>query len=140
MGKLEGELAALDAMSRQDLRGRWARLTGRPVPKVSAKMLRLAIGYELQAKAHGGLSRAAVRTLDQAAAGKSVTADLRPGMRLAREHGGTVHVVKIGESGEIMWNAREWRSLSEVARAITGTRWSGPAFFGLRTAGRKVAA
>ena len=140
MGKLEEELAALDVMGRQDLRGRWARLTGRPVPEVSAKMLRLAIGYELQAKAHGGLSRAAVRTLDQAAAGKSVTTNLRPGMRLAREHGGTVHVVNIGEAGEIVWNTRQWRSLSEVARAITGTRWSGPAFFGLRKAGRKVAA
>ena len=140
MGKLAEELAALDAMGRQDLRGRWARLTGRPVPKVSAKMLRLAIGYELQAKAHGGLSRSAIRTLDQAAVGKSTTSGLRPGMRLAREHGGTVHVVTIGEAGEIVWNARQWRSLSEVARAITGTRWSGPAFFGLRKAGGKAAA
>ena len=140
VGELKEELAALDAMSRQDLRGRWAMLTGRAVPEVSAKMLRLAIGYELQAKAHGALSRAAVRNLDQAAAGKSVTSDLRPGMRLAREHGGTVHVVTIGEAGEIIWNAREWRSLSEVARAITGTRWSGPAFFGLRKADRKAAA
>ena len=102
MTKLYEELAALDAMSRQDLRGRWARLTGRSVPEVSAKMLRLAIDYELQAKVHGGLSRSAVRTLDQAATGKSVTADLRPGMRLAREHGGTVHVVTIGEAGEIV--------------------------------------
>ena len=139
MGKPEEELAALEAMSRQDLRGRWANLTGRPVPEVSAKMLRLAIGYELQVKTHGGLSRAAVRTLDQAGTGKSVTTGLRPGMRLAREHGGTVHVVTIGENGEIMWNAREWRSLSEVARAITGTRWSGPAFFGLRKNSGKVA-
>ena len=139
MRKLENELAALDALSRQELRGRWATVTDRPIPEVSAKMLRLAIGYELQAKMHGGLSRAAVRTLDQTAAGKSVTSDLRPGMRLAREHGGTVHVVTIGEAGEIVWNEREWRSLSEVARAITGTRWSGPAFFGLRKASTRVA-
>ncbi|WP_370034811.1 DUF2924 domain-containing protein [Qipengyuania mesophila] len=39
----------------------------------------------------------------------------------------------MGEHGEIIWNERQWRSLSEVARAITGTRWSGPAFFGLKT-------
>ena len=51
---------------------------------------------------------------------------------LAREFGGKVHVVTIGNRGEINWNDRQWRSLSEVARAITGTRWSGPAFFGLR--------
>jgi len=51
---------------------------------------------------------------------------------LPREHGGKVHVVTIGEAGQVLWNEREWRSLSEVARAIAGTRWSGPAFFGLR--------
>jgi len=49
-------------------------------------------------------------------------------VRLAREHGGKVHVETIGEAGEIMGNERARRSLSEVARAITGTRWSGPAF------------
>ena len=140
MPKLDDELTALDAMGRQELRGRWATLTDRPVPEVSAKMLRLAIGYELQAKVHGGLPRSAVRMLDQAAGGKSTTSGLRPGMRLAREHGGTVHVVTIGDAGEIIWNSREWRSLSEVARAITGTRWSGPAFFGLRKASTRVAA
>ena len=95
-------------------------------------MLRLALAYELQAKALGGLSRKARQRLDQVAAAKTETQDIRPGMRLAREFGGKVHVVTIGDDGEIHWNEREWRSLSEVARAITGTRWSGPAFFGLR--------
>ena len=63
---------------------------------------------------------------------------MRPGMRLAREFAGKVHVVTVGEDGAVLWNEREWRSLSEVARAITGTRWSGPAFFGLK-AKRKAA-
>jgi hypothetical protein len=53
-------------------------------------------------------------------------------MRLVREWNGKVHVVTIGEDNVISWNDRHWRSLSEVARAITGTRWSGPAFFGLK--------
>jgi hypothetical protein len=44
--------------------------------------------------------------------------------------------VSIGEGGAVEWNGKTWRSLSEVARAITGTRWSGPAFFGLKTAKR----
>ena len=48
-----------------------------------------------------------------------------------------MHVVLVGEDRVIRWDGREWKSLSEVARAITGTRWSGPAFFGLK---RKVAA
>ena len=132
MAKLDDQLAELDSMGKADLGDRWARLTGRPVPRVSEAMLRLALAYELQAGALGGLSRKAGQRLEQVAAAKSVTTDIRPGMRLAREHGGKVHVVTIGEAGEVMWNEREWRSLSEVARAITGTRWSGPAFFGLK--------
>jgi hypothetical protein len=58
-------------------------------------------------------------------------------MRLVRQWNGTVHVVIIGEDNVVRWNDEEWRSLSEVARAITGTRWSGPAFFGLK---RRIAA
>lgn len=58
---------------------------------------------------------------------------LSPGARVKR----AVHVVTIGEDGAIRWNDRAFKSLSEVARAITGTRWSGPAFFGLK---RRIAA
>ncbi|PIW54246.1 MAG: hypothetical protein COW16_12260 [Sphingomonadales bacterium CG12_big_fil_rev_8_21_14_0_65_65_10] len=132
MTKLEHQLAELDTMAKGDLKDRWAKLTTRPVPLVSTKLLRLALAYELQAKVLGGLSRKAKQRLDQIAAAKTETKDVRPGMRLAREFGGKVYVVTIGDSGEILWNEREWRSLSEIARAITGTRWSGPAFFGLR--------
>lgn len=132
MGKLDNQLAELETMSKGDLKDRWAKLTGRPVPKVSEKMLRLALAYQLQAKTLGGLSRKTRQRLEQVAAAKTKTRDTQPGMRLAREFGGKVHVVTIGDGGEILWNDREWRSLSEVARAITGTRWSGPAFFGLR--------
>ena len=134
MAKLDDQLREIAEMEKAGLRDRWASLTGRPVPKVSTAMLRLTVAYELQAKAFGGLSRKARRQLDGAGGKKAVTKDIRPGMRLAREHGGVLHVVTIGDNGEILWNDREWRSLSEVARAITGTRWSGPAFFGLRKA------
>lgn len=132
MAKLEDQVAELDTMPKGELKAQWAKLTGRPIPQVSAKLLRLALAYEKQAKALGGLSRKTKQRLDEVAAAKTETKDVRPGMRLAREFGGKVHVVTIGASGEIIWNEREWRSLSEVARAITGTRWSGPAFFGLR--------
>ena len=132
MGRLADQLEEMETISRADLKERWAMLTGRPVPKVSEKLLRLALAYELQAKTLGGLSRKVRQRLDQVAAAKTETKDVRPGMRLAREHAGKVHMVTIGDAGEILWNDREWRSLSEVARAITGTRWSGPAFFGLR--------
>jgi len=53
-------------------------------------------------------------------------------MRLVREWNGKAHVVMVGDDKVIRWNGQEWRSLSEVAKAITGTHWSGPAFFGLK--------
>lgn len=92
----------------------------------------MALGYELQAKAARGLVSKVTQQLTQLEAGRTRTSDVCPGMRLVREHSGKVHVVTIGENSEVIWNEREWKSLSEVARAITGTRWSGPAFFGLR--------
>jgi hypothetical protein len=130
--RLEGQLAEIASMDKPDLHEWWTQLTGKPAPKVSLAMLRLAVAYELQVKALGGLSKSARQRLDGSSGEKAAARDVRPGMRLAREHGGTMHVVTIGEHGEIRWKDREWRSLSEVARAITGTRWSGPAFFGLR--------
>ena len=132
MARLDDELLALETMSKADLGDRWAKLTSRPIPKVSEAMLRLAMAYEVQAKALGGLSRKTRQRLDQIAAAKTRTKEARPGMRLVREFGGKVYMVTIGDDGQIEWNDREWRSLSEVARAITGTRWSGPAFFGLK--------
>lgn len=133
MGQLISEqLTELDTLSKDDLRRRWVKLTGSAAPKLSTAMLRLALGYELQLKAQRGPASRVRKQLAQLEAGRTKTTDARPGMRLAREHAGKVHVVTIGEKGEVIWNGREWKSLSEVARAITGTRWSGPAFFGLR--------
>ena len=132
MATLAEQLAELPALSSHALRERWVLVTGGPVPKVSPSMLRLALGYELQVRALGGLSRSAQQRLAQLATAKTYTSPVRPGMRLIREYNGVVHVVTIGEGGVVQWNEREWRSLSEVARAITGTRWSGPAFFGLK--------
>lgn len=130
--RLEGDLAALATLSPAQLREHWTRVTGRTVPRISPAMLRLALGWEMQARVFGGHSRRTIQRLDQLASAKSTTRPVQPGMRLVREWNGTLHVVMIGEDQVIRWNDRDWRSLSEVARAITGTRWSGPAFFGLR--------
>lgn len=137
MSRLDEQIATLAAMDKDELKDRWARLTGRDAPRVSTALLRLAIAYELQAKAAGGLSRAARQQLERGQPASAALGVLRPGMRLARAFGGKVHVVTIGGDGEILWNERQWKSLSEVARAITGTRWSGPAFFELKA--RKAA-
>lgn len=129
---LDAEIAALANLSSARLRKRWAAATGKAVPRMSPSLLRLALAWELQAKANGGLSRRTRQRLDQLVDAKTETRTVRPGMRLVREWNGTLHIVTIGEDNVVRWNDREWRSLSEVARAITGTRWSGPAFFGLK--------
>jgi predicted component of type VI protein secretion system len=137
MVTLDDQLAALATMSSAQLKEEWHRLSSSPVPRISPKMMRLALAWELQARAYGGLSRDTTRRLDQFAAAKTKTSPMQPSMRLVREWNGKAHVVMIGEDKVIRWNDREWRSLSQVAKAITGTHWSGPAFFGLK---RKVAA
>jgi hypothetical protein len=132
VAKVEELLARLTTLSSAELKAEWGRLTGTPLPRVSPSLLRLALAWEVQARAYGGLSRETTRTLDQLAAAKTRTSAVTPGMRLVREWAGKAHVVTIGEDKVIRWNEREYNSLSEVARAITGTRWSGPAFFGLK--------
>ncbi len=129
---VDAQLAALEDMSSDALRLLWGTLTASPVPRVSPAMLRLALAWEIQARAFGGLPRTTTRLLDQLTRGTTKTTSAGPGTRLVREWQGKVHVVTVCEHGIIRWNDRDWGSLSEVARAITGTRWSGPAFFGLK--------
>lgn len=142
MTKLDAQLHAMETMDKDGLQTLWTKLTGKAVPQVSMAMLRLATAWELQAKAKGGLSRSARQQIDRAGGRSgsgsgsgsppSASPTLRPGMRLAREWQGIMHVVTVSDDGTLLWNGRAWGSLSQVARAITGTRWSGPAFFGLK--------
>jgi hypothetical protein len=130
---IEDKLAALTTMSSAQLQGEWRALKGTPAPLISPSLLRLTLGYELQARALGGLSRVSQQRLAQLGAAKTVTQAVRPGTRLIREWNGVAHIVEVGEDGVIRWNGAMWNSLSEVAGAITGTPWSGPAFFGLKS-------
>lgn len=132
MIEVEHEIERLETMSPADLRARWLAVTCAAAPSISAKLLRLALAWEIQAQRYGGHRRENIRLLDQHARGKTRTQPAHAGMRLVREWQGRTHIVTIGEDQVIRWDGREWRSLSEVARAITGTRWSGPAFFGLK--------
>ncbi|MBB5716904.1 DUF2924 domain-containing protein [Sphingomonas aerophila] len=134
---VDQQLGCLAAMSSARLGDLWAKLTNSPRPRMSPALLRLALAWEIQARATAGLSRSTQQRLDQLAAAKTRTSPARPGMRLVRSWNGVAHVVTVGEDGIITWSGKSWNSLSEVARAITGTRWSGPAFFGLK---RKTAA
>jgi hypothetical protein len=122
-------LDRLDTMTLGDLRREWeARLCG-PPPKLSRDMLALALGYAMQEASVGGLTAATKRQLRHGRSAKP--AALVPGTRLVRRWNGVAHCVEVTDDGAIIWNDARWSSLSAVARAITGTRWSGPAFFGL---------
>jgi hypothetical protein len=129
---LHAELAALESMSRAELRAVWTRQLRTMPPNVSAGLLRLALAHHLQSKVTGGITKAMERKLQEIADG-GATAHVTPGTRFVREWRGKIHVVTLTEDGHYWWQDREWTSLSTVARAITGTQWSGPAFFGTKT-------
>lgn len=129
---LEAQLDAIEAMTTDDLKAEWSRMYKSPPPAISRGLLALALGYQLQCKAMGKMSASTRVVLRSSEAAGGRSAPVPNGARLLRSWNGQTYIVETGEDGTIRWNNREWRSLSEVARAITGTRWSGPAFFGLR--------
>ena len=134
---LDAELTALESMPLAEMRSAWTRQVRTTPPKVSAGLLRLALAHHLQSKVMGGVTKAMERSLQEIAGG---TAAMRvnPGTRFVREWRGKVHVVTMTAGGRYRWNDRDWNSLSLIARTITGTQWSGPAFFGTKV--RKRAA
>jgi hypothetical protein len=132
MTELAEQLAQLGSMSTAALHQRWRDTTGTPVPRVSPKLLRLALAWEIQAHAADPATQKTTRLLDRLTPAAAAPPAPTTPTRLTREWRGRIHVVTIGADQIIHWDNREWRSLSEVARTITGTRWSGPAFFGLK--------
>src|SRR5580704_14030999 len=133
-------LTRLSELTIFELRGEWRRLHRTPPPmRLSRDLLTRGISYKLQERAYGGLSMATARKLERAsadpqsrgAAKPTQPISLGPGTRLVREWRGVTHTVLIHADG-IEWCGQRYRSLSVVARKITGTRWSGPRFFGLR--------
>ncbi len=139
------ELDRLTSLGATELRTIWPERFGYPAPaRMRCDLLARVLAHHAQVGAFGGLSKAAERRLDEVAAEEfcettkrsSSTARnrLSTGTRLLREWRGIVHEVCVTEAG-FVWQGNAYRSLSAVARAITGTRWNGPAFFGLRTSG-----
>ena len=133
-------LARLSELTIFELRGEWRRLHRMPPPmRLSRDLLTRGISYKLQERACGGLSLATARKLEQTgadqlsrgAAKPAPPIALRPGTRLVREWRGVTHMVLVHADG-IEWRGQRYPSLSVVARKITGARWSGPRFFGLR--------
>jgi hypothetical protein len=133
---LEAELQQLITASRSELAQMWLEHFGQPLPKaISRKLIERILAYNLQVRHLGGLSKKAHRALmaigsKERNAASRPTLSLRPGTRLIREWRGQTHVVEVLETG-LLWNGTVQRSLSAIASAITGTRWSGRRFFGL---------
>jgi hypothetical protein len=141
---LAQEIAALKDLDYVELHAMWGRIFRYRAPKKFARdHLELGIAWKLQAQISGGLNSATRRRLDELARALVTKSDLaqkrttllKPGARLLREWAGESHEVLVTEKGFI-WRGKTWKSLSVIAREITGARWSGPRFFGLRTAKR----
>ena len=141
--KLAAELEQLRELNSAELRERWQTLFGaEPQPKLRSSLIVQGIAYRLQEKALGGLKPATARSLeriaDDAAARRQAapTAEkirVNAGTVLIREWHGTKHQVTVLNDG-FLFRAKRFGSLSQIARAITGSRWSGPLFFGLKAA------
>lgn len=135
------QLDRLTQLSPIELRSEWRRAYRTPPPPLTPDLLIRGIAWQLQVKMLGGLCRAAERALDQRAglipSKRSLdTARLKPGTRLVRSWRGTTYDVLVVEDG-FLFQEQNFRSLSSIAQSITGTRWSGPRFFGLvKEAGR----
>ena len=137
------QLAALKQMPMPELKTRWQQLFETPPPPYNRKFLESRLAYRIQELAYGGLKPATVARLETlgeqlARDGKlsrqKVKTDRRPiaGTRLLREWQGIEHVVTVTRDG-FEWQGRPYQSLSAIARAITGTRWNGWVFFGLKS-------
>ena len=134
-------LAALKDMSVKQLKAEWAKLFETGAPNNSRSFLEQRLAYRIQELTFGGLSKPARQLLDALAdevegkkVRKSVISDPRNpviGTRLVREWNGTEHVITVLKDG-FDWQGRRYKSLSAVARDITGTQWNGYRFFGLR--------
>jgi Protein of unknown function (DUF2924) len=129
------EIAALEGLDRAALLARWRSAFGREAPpRLSRELAVKAIAYAIQVQASGGLSARTIRALKAASKpGSGPAATKLPGRggRLVREWNGVLHEVEVVDDG-YLWRGERHRSLSAIARAITGTKWSGPRFFRIR--------
>ena len=127
----------IETMDRAALISAWDAVFGTPIPKrLSIPFLRRFLAFEVQARQRGGLPKGFVAKLATAAREDrpATCPALKPGGRLIREWNGVTHVVDVAEGG-FVWKGQRHASLSPIARAITGARWSGPRFFGLKRSG-----
>jgi hypothetical protein len=132
-----GEIRGLQQASIVALRAEWRRLFGKEPPRSSRDLLVRALAYRVQERAMGGLPRASLKRLQESAENPEgrgpppeQAASLRPGAKLMREWHGRTYVVVVTNTG-FDYAGSSYRSLTQIAKLITGARSSGPRFFGL---------
>jgi len=137
--ELEAFIASLSDLGLSNLRDAWrTRLKSTPPPLRSADILRQLLAWQLQEREFGGLDKTTERILARVSGAiryggsyePGPTLQLSSGVEITREWKGVVHKVTVNDEG-FLYLGKQYRSLSEIARFITGTRWSGPRFFGL---------
>lgn len=141
------ELAAISAMPLEAVQSRWRAMGQGEPPKVPLRLLQRLLVQLLQEQRYGGLPPSVLAELEAIAARKEREKAkaravppaprqvmLAAGTRLVREWNGRTISVEMRD-GSYVWEDRPYRSLSEIAREVTGTRWSGPRFFGIATRG-----
>jgi Protein of unknown function (DUF2924) len=136
---MEAELDRIRVLSLDEARVLWREMTQHNAPKsLSRDLLARMIAYRIQEQTLGKLSRETGKLLDRLARGEGEPVrHLKVGTVMVREHQGMLHEVMVVPEG-FCWREQTYASLSTVARAITGTSWNGPRFFGLRGRGEDV--
>jgi hypothetical protein len=140
MHKLSRDIEALGRMSPAELRSAWRETFKQAAPQLNPDLLARAIAYRLQERQHGGLTSSVKRELARlnrliARTGECRPANfvsLKPGTRLVREWNGRALNVHVCDNGFEL-DGRQYASLTQIAHEVTGARWSGPRFFGLKS-------
>jgi hypothetical protein len=135
---IDAGIGQIRALGIEALRKRWRLMFGASPPEGLTKdLISRMIAYRIQSEAFGGLDRETAKLLDRLARGgkpHGLNRRLKPGSVLVREYQGERHTVTVVPGG-FLWQEGTYPSLSVIARAITGTAWNGPRFFGLRDPG-----
>jgi hypothetical protein len=133
---IEAEIDRIRSLGLDELRKRWrTTFEAAPPPALTKDLIARMIAYRIQEEAFGGLDRATAKLLDRLARGQKseLSRRLKAGTVLVREYRDERHTVTVVADG-FVWRDTTYTSLSTIARAITGTAWNGPRFFGLRVA------
>ena len=133
--RLADAIARLGSLTPAELRGEWVAVCSGPAPNFGTALLRRLLAQRIQEKRLGGLPAMVVRELERIVVGPTTPSaptriTVSPGARLIREWQGRTIAVLTTETG-FVWEERTYKSLSHIAREVTGAHWSGPRFFGL---------